>query len=292
MKILITGMTGNVGSEVAHLLYNKGIPFVAGVRNIKKAKQKFGSQYEYAEFDFLHPFTFNKAFENITTLFLVRPPALGDFNQIKPAIDFAVETGVKRIVFLSLMGIERNPIPPHYKIEKYIRSLNIPYTFLRPGFFMQNLNQAHCQDIKERSDIFIPAGHAKVSFIDARDIGEIAAKTLTEPGHENKSYTLTGKEALSYAQVAEIFSSVLKRKVIYSNPSPLRFRKVMIDRGINKKYVNVMLGLYLTTRMGMAKAVTSDTEVLLGRSPRTVTNYVRDYSQHWEEQITKSAPRT
>lgn len=285
MKILITGMTGNVGSEVAHSLYNKGIPFEAGVRNLEKAKQEFGSHYEYVEFDFLNPLTFVKAFENITSLFLVRPPALGDFQQIKPVIDFAVDSGVKRIVFLSLMGIERNPIPPHYKIEKYIRSLNISYTFLRPGFFMQNLNQAHCQDIKDHNDIYIPAGHAKVSFIDARDIGEIAAKTLSEPGHENKSYTLTGKEALRYNQVAAIFSYVLKREVTYSNPSPLRFRKTMIDRGVDKKFVNVMVGLYLTTRMGMAKAVTPDTEVLLGRSPRTVTEYVRDYSQHWEEQM-------
>ncbi|MDW7651587.1 MAG: SDR family oxidoreductase [Bacillota bacterium] len=283
-KVFITGMTGNVGSEVAHALYKMGYPFSAGVRNIRQAREIFGSQYEYVEFDFLNPSTYAGALAGSDKLFLIRPPALADFRrQIRPFLDFAVQAGVKRIVFLSLMGVERNPIPPHYRIEKYIRSLQIPYTFLRPSFFMQNLHQAHCEDIKKRSNIYIPAGRAKISFIDTRDIGEIGAKVFWDPIHENQAYTLTGQDALNYEQVAEIFTSVLGRKIIYANPSPFAFRKAMIGRGVDKKYVNVMVALYLTTRMGMAKAVSADTADLLGRAPGTVRNYVQDYARYWEE---------
>ena len=143
---------------------------------------------------------------------------------------------------------------------------------------MQNLNTTHCYDIKERNDIFIPCGKAKISFIDTRDIGEAGAKVLMESGHENKGYTLTGGEAINYYEVAEIFSDILERKIKYTNPSPLKFRKVMIDRGIKKEFVNVMVALYMTTRMGMAKQVTNEFERLLGRKPTNVRKYVEDYS--------------
>ncbi len=282
-KALITGITGNVGSEVVNYMQKSGFPFVAGVRDVEKAMKSAGSHFTYVNFDFENPATFQTAFSNVDTLFLVRPPALADFNKhIRPVIDYAKQIDINHIVFLSLMGIERNPIPPHYRIEKHIKSLNIPYTFLRPSFFMQNLNQAHCIDIKEHNDIFIPSGKAKVSFIDTRDIGEIAAKILIGGNHKYKAYTLTGGEALDYYQVAEVFSSVLERNIVYSNPSPFKFRKVMIERGLDKKYVNVMVALYLTTRMGLAKKVTSDSALLLGRPPITIKDYIKDHVTYWQ----------
>lgn len=282
-RILVTGMTGNVGSEVAKYLDAINYPFLAGVRNVEKAKIEYGDSVPLVEFDFEKGETFEAAFANVDKMFLVRPPALTDFkHQMKPAIDYAVSAGVKHITFLSLMGIERNPIPPHYKIEKYLQSLGIAYTFLRPSFFMQNLHQAHCYDIKEHNDIYIPSGKAKVSFIDTRDIGEIGAKTLVEPGHEDKAYTLTGSQALTYYDAAEIFSQVLGRKIIYSDPAPLKFRRTMMERGIDKNFANVMVALYLTTKLGMAKRVTEDAEAILGRSPRSLREYIEDHAHYWQ----------
>ncbi|OEH86425.1 hypothetical protein BHU72_13485 [Desulfuribacillus stibiiarsenatis] len=282
-KILVTGMTGNVGNEVAIHLHKSSYPFVAGVRNVEKAQKQFEEQYEYVAFDFERPETFPNAFQGVTKMFLVRPPALANFEkQMKPVLDYAKQAQIQHITFLSLMGIEKNPIPPHYKIEKYIQKSGIPYTFLRPSFFMQNLNQAHVYDIKELNDIYIPSGKAKVSFIDTRDIGEAGAITLMELGHEHKCYTLTGGESIDYYQVADIFSEVLDRKIIYSNPAPLAFRRTMINRGIDKGFANVMVALYLTTKLGMAKKVTPDLEIILGRAPRTVREYTEDHRHFWE----------
>ena len=139
----------------------------------------------------------------------------------------------------------------------------------------------HREDIKKHNDIFLPAGGARVSFIDARDIGEAGAMVLKERGHENKSYTLTGKEALTYREVAEILSRVLGRKISYSSPSPLHFRRVMLERGIPEEFVNVMVALYLTTRLGLAKKVTPDLSILLGRSPTTAEVFLRDHAHCW-----------
>ena len=157
----------------------------------------------------------------------------------EPFIEMCKKTGVKQLVFLSLLGVEKNPFPLHHKIERAIIASRIPYTFIRPSFFMQNLSTTHAQDIKDANDLFIPSGKAKISFIDTRDIGEIIGRTLVEEGHENKSYTVTGSEAITYYQVADSMTRILGRKITYSNPHLFQFRREMINRGIKKEFATV-----------------------------------------------------
>ncbi|MCU0509261.1 MAG: NmrA family NAD(P)-binding protein, partial [Anaerolineae bacterium] len=101
-------------------------------------------------------------------------------RRLHPAIDAAQAAGVKQIVFLSLMGV--NPRVPHYKVEQKILATGLPYTFVRPSFYMQNLDTFYRDDIRLRDELFVPAGGAKTSFIDVRDIGAVAAMALAEPG--------------------------------------------------------------------------------------------------------------
>ena len=281
-KVLVTGITGNVGYDVGKGLLKRSVKIKGAVRNPDKARETGLDGVEYVRFDFQDTSTYKEALKDVSKIFLMRPPQIADpKSQVKPFIEEAKKKGVEQIVFLSLMGIEKNPIPPHYKIEKYIRESEIPYTFLRPSFFMQNLNSTHCEDIRDRDDIFIPAGKSKSSFIDTRDIGEVGAIVLTEEEHKNKAYTLTGSEALDYYEVAKIFSEVLGRDIEYSNPSPLKFKKIMLQRGMDKDFVNVMVALYFTTRIGMAKRVTLDLEKLLKRKPTTVKQFIKDHVDCW-----------
>lgn len=155
------------------------------------------------------------------------------------------------------------------------------YTFIRPGFFMQNLSTTHAEDIRERSDIFIPSGRAKVSFIDTRDIGEIIGRMLVEKGHEGMAYTVTGGEAVSYSHVAERMTQQLGRKITYSDPSLWRFRKEMVSRGVKKEFATVMMVLYLTTSLGMASQVTTTAESILKRKPRTIDDFITDHLDVW-----------
>ncbi|MBU3182689.1 SDR family oxidoreductase [Clostridium psychrophilum] len=280
-KILLTGITGNVGSAVVDYLKSINRDFLAGVRNIKKSIEKDDSM-EYINFDFEDIDTYVTALHGVKKVFLVRPPQLTDVNGIfKPFIQKCKKAGVEQIVFLSLLGAEKNPFPPHHKIEKAILESKIPYTFIRPSFFMQNLSTTHAEDIKERDDLFIPSGKAKISFIDTRDIGEIIGRTLAEKGHENKAYTITGSEAITYFQVADSMTKILGRKITYSNPPLFKFRKEMIDRGIKKEFATVMMILYLTTKLGMANHVTNTAEVLLKRKPRTIEVFIKDHIEVW-----------
>jgi len=281
-KILLTGMTGNVGSAVVNYLKSINIDFISGVRNIERSKQQDNS-IQYIHFDFQDTVTYETALHGVKKVFLVRPPQLTDVRGIfKPFIKKCKEVGVDQIVFLSLLGAEKNPFPPHHKIEKAIVESEIPYTFIRPSFFMQNLSTTHADDIKERDDLFIPSGKAKISFIDTRDIGEIIGRIITEEGHKNKAYTITGLEAITYFEVADTMTRVLGRKITYSNPSLFKFRKDMIERGIKKDFATVMMVLYLTTKLGMANHVTNTAELLLKRKPRTIEDFIKDHLDVWQ----------
>lgn len=284
LKILVTGATGNVGREVINLLSNDNCDVYAAVRNPEKACATFnssgGRRINCVEFDFTNPSTFASAFEGVNKLFLVRPPALANVRkQIAPALEAAKSAGVEHIVFLSLLGAERNRIVPHARIERYINKLNIPATFLRAGFFMQNLSTVHRDEIR-RGELFIPAGNGKTSFIDVRDIAAVAARALLEDGHSGKAYALTGKEALTYYEVAEIFTSVLGKPVRYTNPSIFKFIRVRA-RELPIDFVLVMAGIYTTTRLELAGNITEDVEQLLNRAPITIQQFVEDYKQLW-----------
>ena len=279
--ILITGATGNVGREIVKRLYNSGHPVRAAVVTAAEAQQ-LPSPVPWEIFDFTNPATYPAAFANVEKMFLMRPPHIANIaHDMQPALDYAAQAGVKHIVFLSLLGAEKNSFVPHAKVEKLLKAGPVPYTLLRCGFFMQNLNTTHRQDIREHGDIFIPAGQGKTAFIDVRDIAAAAAKILTEPGHAQQAYPLTGSEAFDYHAVARLMSQELGRPITYSNPSLARFVWRFWRRGFPLRYVSVVAAIYLTTRFGAAATITPHVRDLLGREPLSLAQFIHDYASAW-----------
>lgn len=283
-KYLVTGASGNIGKYVVDELVLLKKDIKAAVYNTEKAKMIFKDKedVELVKFDFLDKKTFENVLEGVRAIFLVRPPNLADpENDMFPFLKIAKERGIEKIVFISLLGVEKNPIVPHRKIENMIKALGIPYVFLRPSFFMQNLNTNHREEIKERDELYIPAGRSKTSFIDTRDIAKAAAISLSDDNYKNRAITLTGKEAIDYDEVAKTLSEVLERKIDYKNPSLLKFRKERIKRGTPKEFANVMTLLYLMTKLGTAKDITYDLEKLIGREPTSFKRYAMDHKNYW-----------
>ena len=282
-KYLITGGTGNIGKYVIEELLEMNKDIRVAVRGITQAEQVFKDKnVELVAFDFLDNTTFDNALEGVEGIFLMRPPNLANPEKdMFPFLQDAKEKGIKKIVFVSLLGVEKNPVVPHRKIESMIKELGINYVFLRPSFFMQNLSSNHKEELKERNELFIPAGKSKTSFIDTRDIGKAAAITLVEEKYKNQGITLTGKTAIDYYEVAEIMSRVLNRKIEYKNPGLLKFRKERIKRGTPKEFANVMMFLYLMTKLGTAKSITNDLEKIIGTEPTSFERYVMDHKECW-----------
>lgn len=281
-RILVTGATGNVGSEVARGLQQDGHAVRIAAHDTVQARTLFGPKADVVRFDFLDSSTFGDTFAGVDRLFLVRPPALANVERdIAPAVHAAVAAGVQHIVFLSIQGVEKNRVVPHYKIEQLILQTGVDYTFLRAGFFMQNLSTTHSAEIRKHGEIALPVGAAKTSFIDVRDIAAVAACALIENEHRNKVYTLTGAEALDYSAVAARLSSILDRPVRYTRPSVLGYVRCHLAQGEHLGYVLVTAGLYTLTRFGNAASVTDDVRQILNRPPISFDQFARDYRSCW-----------
>jgi uncharacterized protein YbjT (DUF2867 family) len=280
--ILVLGALGNVGAEVVKQLQSMGQPVRAADIDEGKIKEKFGGSVEAVRFDFTNPQTYEATFKGVEKMFLMRPPQITNIKRdMVPSIDAAKRAGVKHVVFLSLIGIENMKHVPHYKVETHLKEINMQTTFLRCSFFMQNLNTTHRKEIKEYSEIFVPVGDAKTSFVDVRDIGAATAVILTSNGHSGKNYDLTGGEALDYWQTAEIMSETLGRKIEYRNPNTIHFLIETVRRGIRLPFALVMTMLYTSTRSGMANVITHELENLTGRKPISFRQYVMDYRDSW-----------
>lgn len=283
-RILITGASGNVGRYVAKYALERGQDITVAGTHTETLAEKFKDQAEIAYFDFSDPATFEPALEHADRVFIMRPPHLGKPEDLKPFIDaMKAKGGMKLVSFLSLIGVENNPVPPHHKIEKLIEQAHLPYCHIRPSFFMQNISGVHAPEIKYFNRIVVPVKKALTSFIDAEDIGEITAKVLSEPEyHRNRSYSITGSEAIDYWEVAKILSKELGREIKYTDPKPSFAREYWITvRGMEKEYCMVMGMLYKMTRLGTARKVTPVFEQVMGKKPQTFQQFVKKNLDSW-----------
>jgi uncharacterized protein YbjT (DUF2867 family) len=283
MKTLITGVTGNIGHHLYHHFRKHGkMDTICGaVSDVQRAKEKI-PDIELRKLDFTNRETYEPALRNVNRLFLLRPPAIADIKKyIAPFLDVTKQKGVKHVVFLSLQGVENNPITPHHKIEKYILQIGIPYTFLRPSFFMENLTSTHRKEIIELSEIIVPAGKGKTNFVAAYDIAEVAYKALTEEGHLSKAYELTGQQAYNYYEVADMLKQELRRPISYRAPSIIRFISHRREYGDPWAFIAVMVGLYTVARFGKAAGYSDTIEHILNRKPILLSQFIRDNKEKW-----------
>lgn len=277
MNILLTTPSGKVGSEVARLLRQQGVRYRLGVRDVAKARTAFpGSEVE--RFDYGDEATFRAALAGVDAVYLASP-AGADAAPEKRLVDVARGAGVKRIVKLSAMGVE-NTDGALRQVEKHIEASGLEWTHLRPTWFMQNYATQQAQAI--RSGVLAePAGEGKTAFIDARDIAEVAVKALTGSGHHGRAYELTGPEPLSRAQVAAKISQALGREVKYIPLSDEQFREA-VRAFMPPGSIELMSNLYAGIRAGWTARCTDTVRQVLGREPRTFTQFAQDYCSAWK----------
>jgi len=281
-KILITGATGNVGGELIEICSRENVEAVAAASDLAKSAGRFAFGIEPREFDFTRPKTYAGAMQGVSKVFLMRPPAISNVRRyIFPFLEYCRRERVEQIVFLSLLGAEKLSFTPHRRIELEILRLDIPYTFLCPSFFMQNLATTHRDEIKNDGEIYVPAGKGKTSFVDVRDVAFSAFLSLSGAQHLNKSYELTGSETLSYFEVAEILSDVLKKPIAYRNPSLLSFIWRSWRKHEKFSFVLVMAVIYTTARFGQAGLITEGLTKILGRKSISFRQFAEDYKDCW-----------
>ena len=279
-NILVTGPSGNVGREVVkNLLKTKESVFAADLHK-EAIAILFGDSVKFRKLDFYDRKTLAPCLNKIDRIFLMRPPEIGNVQRYMfPFINLIKKKGVEHVVTLSIA--DANPMVPHYKVEKYLEELEIPYTHLRVGYFMQNLSTTHKESIQKEKDIYIPAGDAKFNFTDVRDIGEVAAKLLLTGEYKNQTIHITGKELFDFHEIAKKMRLMLKQPIKYSNPSGRAFKKKMLDYGFDKDMIRVMRMIYFAARKKKSDTIYDDFEKIMGKKPITIEKYLKDYSESW-----------
>ncbi len=273
--ILVTGATGNVGRAVVAALRARGVPVRPAVRDLSGIT-------DGVALDLLRPETFAPALGGVGGLFLVRPPAVSNVGPTLGAlVDVALAAGVRRVVFLSVIGADTRGYIPHARVERHLGESGAAWTFLRAGFFAQNLGDAYRADIREHDELFVPAGAGKAAFVDVRDLAEVAAMTFTQPGHVGRAYTLTGPEALDFTQVAALLRETLGRDIRYARPGVLRYVLRARRRGLPLAQALIQAALHVGLRFGQAEHVDPTLARLLGRPPRTLARYITEHAALW-----------
>lgn len=277
--ILITGATGNVGSEVIKSIEsaNAGIKILAGVKDIEPYRGNTErGLLRYVHFDFEDEQSMDQAIASCQILFLLRPPQLANIRKyFKPVIRSASIHNIEHIVFLSVQGAEHSTLIPHHKIEKLIRKSGIPYTFLRPAYFMQNFTTTLRKELVENNLICLPAGEAKFTLVDVAEVGAVAAKVLLNyESHVNQAYDLTNEEQLSFGEMVKILSEALGRDIRFESPSLISFFIKKRKEQVPFAFIFVMIMLHYFPRFGSTPSISNWVEKVSGVKPKTFRAFV------------------
>ncbi len=278
--VLVTGATGTVGRDVAKLLSKKGAAVRAGVRDQAKARQRFDDDIALTTFDFENEGSFAAALDGVEKVFLL-PPLLPNQVELTNAfVDAAKRAGIRRIVKLSVIGIDDAPQFTfgkwHAANEQHIRESGLAFTFLRPNSFMQNFITYFPP---RNGSIYLPWGNGTASFVDTRDIASVAAEVLTSDRHEEKIYTLTGPAALGIADVARILSEAVGREFKYVDVPEGAARDGMLQAGVPEWQVEGIMELHAINKQNRWSAITSDIEKVTGSPPTDFAQFARDYAE-------------
>jgi len=272
--ILITGAGGNVGKEVLQQISQTGARGRAAFQSPGKAAP---SGVEVVTMDYNQPDTLKAALKGVDRVFLVGPPTAELPALERKAMDVMKHSDVSHVVKLSAMGGREAIFPgQHAQSEEHIQSLNVPYTFLRPNGFMQNLVNYSAATINTQNAFYGSEGDGRISQIDVRDVAAVAVKVLTEDGHTGKAYTLTGPEALTNSEVAGILSNALGREIRFINLPPGQLRQALLSAGVPEWSADALLDLQRLYREGKAATVTQDVKNVLGRDPIPFSQFCRD----------------
>jgi uncharacterized protein YbjT (DUF2867 family) len=299
--ILVTGATGTVGSEVVKQLVsssssssdNNDIIIRAAFHSQNKAdifKQYNNKKtVQIVNMDYNKSETIADALNHVDKLFLLNLPAPNMAVYSNLVKEIRKYGGINHIVKLSSMAAEETGFETiigriHREEEKIIEESGIPSTFLRPGSFMQNFVNFLGQTIKTQNAFYLPAGDGKVSFVDARDIAAISVRALTNGNQQyiGKAYAITGQEAISYRQAAEILSKEVGRRISYVDIPEEDARKGMKESAMDDWVVDAIMEFYSIIRTGHASQTTNVVEQITGRKPIPFSQFAKDYAEYFK----------
>ncbi len=280
--ILVTGATGTVG----RLLVTDLVAAGADVRALSRTPEQAGlpSGVEVVAGDLGRPATLPSVFpatlpsvlQGVERVFLLSGGPEGPEHDAN-LIAAAKQAGVGHVVTLSVLGADHGADDPitrwHLAGEQTVTASGMSWTILRPGAFMSNALM-WAPSIKAQGVVYAPFAQAKTAAVDPADIAAVAARALTEPGHEGKTYPLTGPELLSAVDQVEILGAALGRPLRVVEVPPERAQAAMVDSGMPAELADAVLASMAQAGTDHAMAVLPTVEQVTGRPTRSFAEWV------------------
>ena len=291
--LLVTGATGNVGRAVLAELAREPVSIRAFVRDPSRLGLS-ASNVEVVAGDIQDEAALKRAFEGVEAAFLASAfsPRMAELHL--KCVMAAKAAGVSRIVQLSGVGADKHVCCARAlrwlgQTEKATLESNICVTHLRPTFFMQNLFR-FASSIAEQGVIAGPFRSSNWTFVDARDVGCVAARAMLDSTHAGKAYTVTGSESLTYQEVAEKLSKVLGKPIRYTDITANEARGRLQAAGASPVMIEATLELWDACASKLINvAPTTCVKDITGHEPRTLEEFIAEHKDvflgrvRWDE---------
>jgi uncharacterized protein YbjT (DUF2867 family) len=256
--ILVVGGTGKTGRRVAERLADKGVPV------------RIGSRSATPSFDWNDQSTWASVVEGVKSAYVTYYPDLafpGALEHIQAFCDVAVAAGVKKLVLLSGRGE-----PEAEDAEHVVQKSGAEWTVVRCAWFSQNFSENFLLESVLAGEIALPAGDLVEPFVDADDIADVAVAALTEDGHDNELYELTGPRLISFAEVAAELGKATGRDVTYIALTFDQYRDALREHGMPEEFSE----LFSNILDGRNAKLTDGVQRALGREPKDFADFARD----------------
>jgi len=279
-KTLVTGATGNIGSEIVKQLKSKNANFIAGT-----TKREAINGVETIQADFSDKESLRTAMKGINTLFLLLPSHPEAINWGKNAIEIAKESGIKHIVRSSGMLANVNS---DLLIEKMIgttdedvKNSGINFTITAPSSFMQNFSTQMVNDYKN-GVIYQAADDVKISWVDLRDIAAVNVEILMNPEkYKNQTLKITGSESINYQEAISKMNLILGKETKYVAIPNEVASKAMADMHFPPFIIDLLISLNDSIKAGHFVETTDIIEEVTGKKPIVFNQFVSDYKKVW-----------
>jgi uncharacterized protein YbjT (DUF2867 family) len=281
MTVLVTGATGNVGSQVVRELAAHGVRVRAFVRDPARAAELLGGAVELAAGDLADAGSVRRALAGVDRVFLSSADGPDKVAHEAAVVDACAAAGVELVVKASTAGADpASPLPAlawNGRSEEHLRRSGVPATVLASSFYTTNLLAAAAQ-VRDAGALLAPAGEGRVAMIDPQDVGAVAAAVLCGDGHAGRTYRLTGPEAITYEEVADELSRTTGSRVRYVSVPEDAAREGLAAADMPDWLVQQLIGAFRLIRTDALAETTDVVRVLTGRDGRTFAEFARDHA--------------
>jgi uncharacterized protein YbjT (DUF2867 family) len=272
---LVTGATGNVGSQVVEQLLAEGRHVRVFTRDAAKAANLTG-RVELALGDFTQPETFAQAVHRVEAIFMMNGALDGALFRQLMAI--AKANGAPRVVFLSTLFAAEPDLrigQLHKEKEDILRDSGLPFAIVRAGGFMTNTYQ-WLGSIRSEGAVYHAMGEGAVASVDPRDIAAIVVHALTAPVLTETLFEVTGGELLTTADKLRLLSKYAGRELRAIDITPEKAVEGLKANGIPPHVASALGQSFEAIRAGRAAQRTNTVKQVTGRPPRTYEQWVKE----------------